>query len=214
MKGLLVLYLVALAISITSTALNVASVAQTTRCVPFPKRGVDCGKSSGRDYDLLLGVSAGQTAATVTSGGDGEDEAEDRWGFCDNWVAAGYAHQLSLAFALGNVVALSLTLWGTATVGRGFRTDKLRSGWKLVAGLMTLQAVCMCVSTSLVAYEFHHNERFEHGAHLGRAWREGVVAYALNLFVVIVLLLTRVTGQLRMVPGEDGYEPISHGSTA
>lgn len=42
----------------------------------------------------------------------------------------------------------------------------------------------------------------------GRAWVETVVAYALNLFIVITLLLTRITGKLRMVPGDEGYEPI------
>ncbi|BGP41934.1 hypothetical protein JCM10450v2_006010 [Rhodotorula kratochvilovae] len=119
-----------------------------------------------------------------------------------------YAQQLSLVFALANLIALTLTLLGTAAAGRGFRTEKLRSGWKLVAGLMTLQALCMCLSSSLVAYEFHHDARFANGSKFGRAWVETVVAYALNLFIIIVLLLTRVTGKLRMVPGDDGYEPI------
>ncbi|BGP01922.1 hypothetical protein NBRC10513v2_005562 [Rhodotorula toruloides] len=135
--------------------------------------------------------------------------AEPGWGLCENWSTAGYAHQLSLILGLANIIAIVLTLIGTASAGRGYRTDKLRSGWKLVAGLMFLQALCMCISSSFIAWERHHDERFAHGSKLGRAWVETVVAYALNLFIVITLLLTRITGKLRMVPGDEGYEPIS-----
>lgn len=82
-----------------------------------------------------------------------------------------YAHQLSLIFSLASLIALVLTLIGTATVGRGLRTEKLRSGWKLVAGLMTLQAVCLMVASSLVAYERNNDGRFSVGVvHLGASF--------------------------------------------
>ncbi|GAA6054057.1 hypothetical protein JCM3770_001344 [Rhodotorula araucariae] len=245
MKGLLALYLAALAISWTTLALDIASLVQgppqwiTTEtpasvpvhlwtmyglfsvcqadsysdsepggrhwhCRPFPQRGVDCGGGSGRQTRLESRVKR--------SGGEEEgvppSDDQEGFGFCDEWRVAGYAQQLSLVFALANLVALTLTLLGTAAAGRGFRTDKLRSGWKLVAGLMTLQALCMCLSSSLVAAAFHHDGRFAYGSKLGRAWVETVVAYALDLFIVVVLLVTRATGKLGMVPGDDGYVPI------
>ncbi|TNY18965.1 hypothetical protein DMC30DRAFT_418360 [Rhodotorula diobovata] len=191
-------------------------------CRPFPQRGVDCSGSPGRREEgegggngLWAGVlwlagqaKEGEKAVGAASGG-GKDDEDEAFGFCDAWRIAGYGQQLSLVFALTNLIALTLTLLGTAAAGRGFRTEKLRSGWKLVAGLMVLQAACMCLSSSLVAYEFHHGARFTHGSKLGRAWVETVVAYALNLFIVIVLLLARATRAFRIAPGvEDGYEPI------
>ncbi|GAA5944697.1 hypothetical protein JCM3775_007580 [Rhodotorula graminis] len=256
MKGLLVLYLVALAISWTTLSLDLASMMTgprwiTTRtnstvpvhlttsyglfqqctsssyepgvvhCRSFPQRGVDCGGSparneDGKDDGVWAGVlwltgqaseAHGSTAGTASGGG--KDADEELFGFCDAWRMAGYAQQLSLVFAFANLIALTLTLLGTANAGRGFRTEKLRSGWKVVAGLMVLQAFFMCVSSSLVAYEFHHDSRFAYDSKLDRAWVETVVAYALNLFVVIVLLLARATRAFRIAPGvEDGYEPI------
>ncbi|BGP18344.1 hypothetical protein JCM10213_008516 [Rhodosporidiobolus nylandii] len=234
MRGLLALYLGALAVALTTLGLSTSSlyrarwvssstptvvpVVLTTsyglfqkcetssylpgvvECRPFPQRGRDCGR---REAELPK-----EGGAQVLSGED-HDEEDERWGFCESWYTAGYAHQLSLVFALANLIALVLTLVGTATVGRGFRTEKLRSGWKLVAGLMTLQALCLVVSSSLIAYERNHDRRFAHGAHLGRSWTMTTVSYALNLAVVLALLFVRATGRLRIVPGEDGYEPIS-----
>ncbi|GAA6017152.1 hypothetical protein JCM10207_002553 [Rhodosporidiobolus poonsookiae] len=171
-----------------------------TTCRKFPQRGLDCGKKAARVPAVA--------EATALSDDDGNDE-EEGWGFCENWAVAGYAHQLSLIFGLANLVSLVLTLIGTAIVGRGFRTEKLRSGWKLVAGFMAMQALFMIVSSSIVAYERNNEQaRFGPGAHLARAWTMTTVAYALNLVIVVALLFVRATGKLRIVPGEEGYESI------
>ncbi|GAA5862319.1 hypothetical protein JCM8547_007602 [Rhodosporidiobolus lusitaniae] len=226
MKGLLALYLGILAVSLTSFSLDAVSLGGTwvkqrtpssvpvdlvlstsyglfsrcdsssyfpsdVTCRPFPDRAKDCGKGA-------IGVFSSEE----------EDEEEERWDLCDSWITAGYAQQLSLVFSLGNLLAIGLTLWGTATVGRGYRTERLRSGWKLVAGLMSLQALCALISTSLIAFERNHDRRFSHGAHLARSWTMSTVGYALNFAAVAVLLFVRATGKLRIVPGEDGYAPI------
>ncbi|GAA6033956.1 hypothetical protein JCM8097_000427 [Rhodosporidiobolus ruineniae] len=179
-----------------------------TQCRKFPLRDQDCGANS-----------AGREAADIwlTSSGEVDEESSDeRWDACDSWITAGltsssprsYAQQLSLVFAVASLVAVVVTLIGTATVGRGFRTDKLRSGWKLVAWLMALQALCLILSSSLIAYERDHDPRFAHGSHLARSWQMTTAAYALNLGVVATLLFVRATGKLRIVPGDSGYTPI------
>ncbi|GAA5983472.1 hypothetical protein JCM11641_005820 [Rhodosporidiobolus odoratus] len=235
MRGLLTLYSVASIVSFTTLALTIASIAKPSwiveqapslielrhkttyglfqlceahpylpgvvECRRFPQRGRDCGK-------LVHLLNGGSIVGMLS--GDGRHDSEDMWGFCESWYTAGYAQQLSLVFALANLIALVLTLIGTATVGPGYRTDKLRSGWKLVAGLMSLQAVCLLLASSFVAFERNHNFRFVEGAHLGQAWAMTTVAYSLNLAVVFSLLFIRATGRFSIVPGEDGYEPI-HG---
>ncbi|BGP26339.1 hypothetical protein Rt10032_c10g4370 [Rhodotorula toruloides] len=190
-----------------------------TTCRPFPSRALDC-EGQARGAEMQLDEHRGKSVWMSAAGLAGAKKmaqrvtrrkrfAESGWGLCENWSTAGYAHQLSLILGFANIIAIVLTLIGTASAGRGYRTDKLRTGWKLVAGLMFLQAVCMCISSSFIAWERHHDELFAHGSKLGRAWVETVVAYALNLFIVITLILTRITGKLRMVPGDNGYEPIA-----
>jgi hypothetical protein len=150
-------------------------------CRPFPQRERDCPTKRS---EKLQGGGMG----TYSGEGNKEGQEEERWDLCDSWITAGwvlllfsfpflrltrlsrtrsYAHQLSLVFSIGALLSMILTLIGTATVGRGFRTEKLRSGWKLVAGLLSLQGFCLVVASSLVAYERNHDVRFAYGAHLG-----------------------------------------------
>ncbi|GAA5842959.1 hypothetical protein JCM11251_002945 [Rhodosporidiobolus azoricus] len=236
MRGLLGLYSVAFIVSCTTLILSLFALVRTdwitaatpstvpvplrtsyglfeacetayglTKCRPFPQRHLDCGRKRSAWPSLVEELD-------VVSGNRKHGE-EEKFGFCDAWITAGYATQLSLVFALANLLALVLTLIGTAAVGRGFRTEKLRSGWKLVAGLMTLQAVCLAVTSSLVAYERDHDSRFALGVvHLARSWTMSTVAYALNFAVVASILFIRATGRLRIVPGDEGYMPVGDGA--
>lgn len=70
-----------------------------------------------------------------------------------------YAQQISLIFGAAAILASFVVLLG----GRA----KSESGWRVVAGLMGLQAACLILSTSLVAYEFNHDDRFYYGSKLG-----------------------------------------------
>ncbi|GAA5906676.1 hypothetical protein JCM5296_006453 [Sporobolomyces johnsonii] len=219
MKGLLALYLAALAVACSTLGLSIASLVQPNWITTtLPTRS---------PIDLHLTTAYGLFEACETTSNSHESIVTCRkfpnrardcgsddggWGFCDSWISAGYAHQLSLVFALTSLLALALTLFGTATAGRGFRTERLRSGWKLFTALMGLQAGCLILSTSLVAREFGHDARFGVGSKLGHAFILATVAWALNVLVVFSILFVRATGKLRIVPEaagrEDGYETI------
>ncbi|GAA5823285.1 hypothetical protein JCM10212_006469 [Sporobolomyces blumeae] len=225
MKGLLALYLGALAVAITSLGLSIASllhsdwivlqpfssnsshspihlstrstfglfetcttttyasdspearsgVKSSTQCRKFPIRGTDC-KIRKRDRKAATGRSTSLQGLDQEVFGLGRDDALE-WvqqqrgqvevlkkheeSFCDRWLLAGYAHQLSLIFSVTSLLSLFLTLLGTMTVGRGYRTEKLRSGWKLVVGLMSFQATCLLVGWAIIRWEVSHEPLFQ-----------------------------------------------------
>ncbi|GAA6025479.1 hypothetical protein JCM11491_000546 [Sporobolomyces phaffii] len=173
-----------------------------TECRKFPVRGVDCGRG--------VGVSESSGAAAAAAHDTERDES-----FCDRWLLAGYAHQLSLIFSITSILSLSLTLVGTGRAGRGYRTERLRGGWKLVVGLMTLQATTLAVAWIVVRWEYG-NERLFNPAwghkSLGSGFIESVTAFGLLVVTVASILFVRVTQKLRIVPEgaarEDGYDEI------
>ncbi|GAA5886771.1 hypothetical protein JCM16303_003308 [Sporobolomyces ruberrimus] len=267
MKGLLVLYLVSLAVAITSLGISIASLlhsdwievrpfssshkdpahspinlhtstsyglfeACTTttyslssrqrshgglktkkECRKFPVRGVDCGIEQTKKKKKQSG------AALLKNGSDSvgiEQHDTDRdESFCDRWLLAGYAHQLSLIFSLTSILSLSLTLLGTLRAGRGYRTERLRSGWKLAVGLMSLQAASLAVAWIVVRWEFGNESLFNlpwgHKS-LGSGFIETVTAFGLLLVTILSILFVRYTQRLRIVPEgaarEDGYDEI------
>ncbi|GAA5840873.1 hypothetical protein JCM3766R1_005386 [Sporobolomyces carnicolor] len=176
-----------------------------TKCRKFPVRGVDCGNRDS-DKDRKPGQ-----ALTLLEHDSTRDES-----FCDRWLLAGYAHQLSLIFSITSILSLSLTLIGTCRAGRGYRTERLRSGWKLVVGLMTLQSVSLAIAWIVVVWEFHHESLFNWPRwghkHLGQAFGESVGAFGLLLVTILLILVVRVTQKLRIVPEgaarDDGYDTI------
>lgn len=75
------------------------------------------------------------------------------------YITHSYAQQLSLIFGAASILACLVVLLG----GRVKRV----SGWRIVAGLMGVQALFLIVSTSLVAHEFNTDDRFFYGSRLG-----------------------------------------------
>ena len=179
------------AASTAAARLRTAMTARTRVCgrasCGSPGRGPRCRAPRPARRATVRATTARSCSGSATLGGwQGESHCSPRSSSCrrheravdgrvvqadelltDLSCAHSYAQQLSLVFAFANLIALTLTLLGTANAGRGFRTEKLRSGWKIVAGLMVLQAFFMCVSSSLVAYEFHHDSRFAYDSKLG-----------------------------------------------
>ncbi|GAA5937808.1 uncharacterized protein JCM15063_002124 [Sporobolomyces koalae] len=136
--------------------------------------------------------------------------------FCDRWLLAGYAHQLSLIFSITSILSVSLTLVGTATVGKGYRTEKLRSGWKLVVGLFALELTTLAIAWIIILWEYHHEKMFSipwGHKRLGSAFVESVTAFGLLIVAISTIVFVRITQRLRIVASgaarEDGYQEIS-----
>jgi hypothetical protein len=166
-------------------------------CRKFPIRGKDCGTTT-------------TTSTTLYQHDTSRDES-----FCDRWLLAGYSHQLSLIFSLTSILSLILTLLGTLRAGRGYRTERLRSGWKLVVGLISLQSIFLAIGFSLITWEYKNESLFNlNWGHkqLGKGYVESVTAFGLLLVTVVAILFVRVTQKLRIVPQgaarDDGYDPI------
>ncbi|ORY73863.1 hypothetical protein BCR35DRAFT_306977 [Leucosporidium creatinivorum] len=190
-------------------------------CRKFPTRSQDCGGSStGRattrvwerifkgeqlsEMEVRVGMAGGEAV-----GGDdgwvgetekrrrlGKGEDDEVWSFCDSWVTAGYAQQLAIVFAAAAILAALVVLLG----GR----LKRESGWRIIAGLLSVHAACLIVSTSLIVHEFRTDDRFYFGSTLDRGYIESTVAWALDVVIVGALVLVGVVGFTR----EDDYERI------
>lgn len=70
-----------------------------------------------------------------------------------------YAQQLALVFAAAAILATLVVLLG----GR----VKRESGWRIIAGLLSVHAACLIVSTSLIVHEYRTDDRFYFGSSLG-----------------------------------------------
>ncbi|GAA5915901.1 uncharacterized protein JCM6883_003089 [Sporobolomyces salmoneus] len=175
-------------------------------CRKFPVRGIDCGAKKESRNKQKKRISGSKIELFE------HDTARDE-SFCDRWLLAGYAHQLSLIFSLTSLLSLSLTLLGTLRAGRGYRTERLRGGWKLVVGLMGFQFGCEAVSWGVVRWEYENESLFQGGSKaLGRGFVESVTTFSLLGATILAILFVRVTQRLRIVPEaaarEDGYESI------
>ncbi|KAI5474313.1 hypothetical protein MNV49_003622 [Pseudohyphozyma bogoriensis] len=132
----------------------------------------------------------------ASDGDDDDDDDEEVWTFCDSWITAAYATQLSLVFGSTAILAnIIITLSGR---------QKRETGWRLVAGLMFLHAACLIVAMALVAREFNHDSRFYTGSRLDTSFIMATTAWSLDVVAVVVLALFGAIGFLR----EDDYRSI------
>ncbi|GAA5989803.1 hypothetical protein JCM5350_002949 [Sporobolomyces pararoseus] len=222
MKGLLGLYLFSLAIAITSLSLSIDSLLHPNWIYTKP---FDSSPSSPIELKQIESFGLFETCS-ITSYSNLEkvecrkfplrdQDCQGNESFCDRWLLAGYSHQLSLIFSLTSILSLSLTLVGTVRVGKGFRTERLRSGWKLVVGLMGLQFVFLGLSWLIVRIEFtnHWRRSGYQDKGLGKGFVESVTAFGLLGFTILSILFVRITQRLRIVPSaaarEDGYDEIT-----
>ncbi|KAM0790264.1 hypothetical protein ACM66B_005569 [Microbotryomycetes sp. NB124-2] len=127
----------------------------------------------------------------------GKSEDDENWSFCDSWVTAGYAQQVSLVFGAAAIIASLVILLS----GR----QKRESGWRIIAGLLGVHAACLIISTSLIAHEYRMDDRFYYGSTLGQGYIISTTGWALDVVIVGVLVTVGLLGLVK----EDDYEPIS-----
>ncbi|GAA5957831.1 hypothetical protein JCM3765_003781 [Sporobolomyces pararoseus] len=228
MKGLLGLYLFSLSIAITCLSLSIDSLLHPNWIYT---RRFDSSPSSPIDLRQVESFGFFEKC-TITSYNHGDNskiecrkfpireqdcKVDSGSSFCDKWLLAGYSHQLSLIFSSTSILSLILTLIGTLRVGRGFRTEKLRSGWKLVLGLMSLQFIFLGLGWLIVRIELDHHYwsqgQGKGKKELGKGFIESVTAFGLLGITIFSILFVRITQRLRIVPSaaarEDGYDEIT-----
>ncbi|KAK4049826.1 hypothetical protein OIV83_003882 [Microbotryomycetes sp. JL201] len=182
----------------------------TVVCRKFPTRSSDCDATDfgltwpAKTLESLLTVTRPEAVATTLNLVNaenarkrlGKSEDDENWSFCDSWVTAGYAQQVSLVFGAAAIIASLVILLS----GR----QKRESGWRIIAGLLGVHAACLIVATSLIAHEFRTDDRFYYGSRLAQGYIISTTGWALDVVLVGLLVTVGVLGLVR----EDDYEQI------
>lgn len=142
-----------------------------------------------------------------------EDCHGDDRSFCSIWRSTGFFMNFSIVLELACIIAYITVLVG----GRGAR----ESGWKMVAGLLSVVALGQIISMALVvcqrsatsswrtiltvvkAYGYEHDNRFFVGWELDKSFVLCTVSWA-----VLLLNAAGVASAAFLLPPQDDYEPI------
>ncbi|KAF8305173.1 hypothetical protein DL93DRAFT_2089749 [Clavulina sp. PMI_390] len=124
-------------------------------------------------------------------------------GFCIAWNTAGYSSQLSLVFAAGALVTITLANITTK--------KRRRTAWIIVSALIGLHGLFQILTTGLVIHLLHHSSRnFPPSTRYSTSFWIHILSWALDVVIASGLLITGIYARKghRWAAGRRPYRPI------
>jgi len=176
---------------------TIAATIMTLASIAMPK-WVGYSLNGKRQYSYGLHSRCSAVTGTCLPFPRMSDCAKDP-SFCNMWRTVGFLVSFGVVIELCTIVSLVIIMAGGV--------QRRAAGWQVAVGVLAFSATVQCAGMAIVAFLFHHNERFWNGWHLDLSWSLCTASWTL-----LALTALGIAASAIYLSAESDYELIPDAS--